>query len=211
MGQVIRGLRSVLSRAGFYDLFQNAVGAERSRRVIAREYLKAAKAESLSILDLGCGTARILRYLPFRCYLGLDFSPAYIQAARLRYPNRGEFLVADVSKALYREWAGRFDFVLMLGLLHHLDDGEAGALLSNVGPALNTGGCVVTVDPTIAPRSHPVSRFLAAQDRGCNVRVPDAYAALAAPAYDEITLTVRHDLLRIPYSHAILECRKPRS
>ena len=53
-----------------------------------------------------------------------------------------------------------------------------------------------------------MARWLAALDRGQNVRKADELVILAQEHFSTVNVTVRHDLLRIPYTHAILECQK---
>jgi SAM-dependent methyltransferase len=208
MSQVTNGPRVILSNARVYDFVQNALGVRRYRREIIAAYLRR-EPTALRILDVGCGTAEILEQLPPCVYVGIDMSAEYIEAAGRRYGDRGTFLRASVADAAFRDWDGQFDVALMLGLLHHLDDDEVVALFENVGPSLVAGGIAVTVDPTISPETHVVGRWLASRDRGRNVRSPAGYEALARRAFHEVSLSVRHDLLRVPYSHAILECSGP--
>jgi len=209
MGETTSGIRSMLSLAGVYDVVQNALGAEHYRREIAQSYLRSLSPQRLRILDVGCGTAQILRHLPECTYVGVDFSERYISAARKRYGDRGSFVCAEATQASFQQWIGQFDCVVMLGLLHHLEDAEVVALFRAVGPALAADGRLFAVDPTVAPDTHAVGRFLASRDRGRNVRPPHGYQELARLAYRDVTLHVRHDLLRVPYSHAVLECSRP--
>jgi len=44
------------------------------------------------------------------------------------------------------------------------------------------------------------------RDRGQYVRESAEYAMLAAQVFPEVRSFVRHDLLRIPYTHVILQC-----
>jgi SAM-dependent methyltransferase len=208
MSQVTSGLRAVLSNARVYDFVQNALGVRKYRREIVRAHLHPGQAP-LHILDVGCGTAEILAQLPECTYVGVDMSAEYIEAAQHRYAGRGTFLCTSVADAAFRSWDGQFHVALMLGLLHHLEDDEVLSLFRNVGPSLAAGGVVVTVDPTLAPETHALGRWLVSRDRGRNVRSPSGYEALARRAFHEVSLTLRHDLLRVPYSHAILECSRP--
>jgi SAM-dependent methyltransferase len=209
MSQITHGLWAVLSNPVLYDLVQNAQGAKRYRRTIAREYVAAAPSHRLRVLDVGCGTAAILPYLSECSYVGIDMSAEYIEAAKRRYGHRAEFLCVRIGDASFGEWREHFDLALMLGLLHHLEDPEALALLRSVGPSLAPGGRVVAVEPTITEHTHPIGRFLVARDRGRNVRSPEAYQSLARQAFHQVHLVVRHDLLRVPYSHAVLNCSRP--
>ena len=81
MPQTTTGVRSILSAAVFYDLFQRLVGADSLRETVASDYLLVGPHRR--ILDIGCGTAEILRFLPDDVeYVGFDASPEYIESAR---------------------------------------------------------------------------------------------------------------------------------
>ena len=51
-------------------------------------------------------------------------------------------------------------------------------------------------------------RFLR-MDRGEYVRELDEYLRLARQMFGEVLTEVRHDFLRIPYTHLIMDCQKP--
>ncbi|MGH3264643.1 MAG: hypothetical protein ACRDNS_21920, partial [Trebonia sp.] len=100
--------------------------------------------------------------------------------------------------------------VLAFGVLHHLDDRQAKEALRLAARGLARDGRVVTVDPVYAPGQSHVARAIIARDRGQHVRTLDAYEALAREAFSTVQAVVRHDLLRMPYSHCILESSVPR-
>ncbi len=203
MAQITSGLRAILSRPMVYDFVQSALGAQSSRRKLVRDHFRPKPAKTM--LDVGCGTGEITPHLPAGVnYLGIDLSPSYIASARQHYGHLGRFDVADASDPL-SSVDQPVDLVTCIGLLHHLDDDECVALFKSVQRLLTPGGRVVTVDPTFADGQHVIARELARRDRGRNVRKPEAYEALARSVFADVRTVVRHDLLRIPYTHCILE------
>ena len=96
---------------------------------------------------------------------------------------------------------------MAIGVLHHLDDDTAVEVFGLASASLAPGGRFVSIDPTIVDGQSPIARFLASQDRGQNVRTPEQTAQLLEPYFDDVSIVVRHDLLRVPYSHVIAEAR----
>ena len=204
MGQSTNGLRAVLGNPIIYDLLQTALGGKRSLRVYVAEYVDPAASDR--ILDVGCGTASVLDHLPVSVdYVGFDASARYIAAARERFAGRGQFFCKYATETTVGELGG-FDLVMSNGLLHHLDDDEVTSLFRAGAKALRPGGRMVTIDPCVSSRQGRVARYLIGRDRGLNVRSGEAYAALARPFFGSVGLSVRHDMLNVPYTHAILVC-----
>jgi SAM-dependent methyltransferase len=162
------------------------------------------------ILDIGCGPGDVLKHLPDVSYLGLDSSAKYIQAAQDRYGKRGRFIQADIRNASVDE-PGSYDLVLATGVLHHLDDEVALALFRLARLALRPYGRLVTIDGCFEKSQPAVATLLLRLDRGKFVRTLEGYMALASQVFPQIKSRVRHDLLRMAYSHLILECRAEES
>jgi SAM-dependent methyltransferase len=202
--QTTSGVRAVLSAARIYDSFQDLTGAGGARRRFADEYIRAKPGSR--ILDIGCGTGAILDHLPEVEYWGFDLSPAYIDTARKRYGARGAFFCGDVNRTALSDLP-RIDIVLALGVLHHLDDAGALGLLRLAGASLQAGGRLVTWDPCYVDGQSAFKRLLIGIDRGRNVRNERGYRSLCEAVFGTVEAHIRHDLLRIPYTHAIFECR----
>lgn len=198
-------MRSLLGEPGVYQLFSLMVGAQHSRSLYVSDFVKPR--ENDRILDIGCGPADILDHLPSVDYHGFDISQSYIDAAAARHGARGRFYCQRVSEAkALVDRPNSFDIVLATGVLHHLDDAEATSLFEIARRALAPGGRLVTLDGAYVEGQSRLARYLLSRDRGEYVRSPEAYAALARRVFDKVDVSVRHDLLRIPYTHAILEC-----
>ncbi len=71
---------------------------------------------------------------------------------------------------------------------------------------LKPGGKLVTCDGVWADGQSPAARWLLAKDRGEYVRSEREYVGIASQVFSNIRPSVRHDLLRIPYTHLILQC-----
>lgn len=203
MSQITSGIRAILSSPVVYDLFQAVMGAKKVRQELVRDFIRPEAGSK--ILDLGCGTAEILKYVPDTVeYWGFDISPEYIAAAKAEYGNRAHFFLGVPSEEDLVNLP-KFDRVLALGVLHHLNDGEAKRLFALARQALNHAGRVVAIDPCLALDQNPMARFLILRDRGRNVRDAQGYALLAQDSFKEVKGTTRHRSW-IPYTHWIMEC-----
>jgi cyclopropane fatty-acyl-phospholipid synthase-like methyltransferase len=126
--------------------------------------------------------------------------------ARKRFPH-GHFVCERVSRfSLAKQQT--FDVVLALGIVHHLDDQEATQLFQIAYDALEIGGTLVTLDGVWTHDQSALARWFLARDRGEHVRNEEEYVRLASQVFGKVKASIRHDLLRIPYTHLILECTR---
>lgn len=204
MAQTTNGVRAVLSHPRVYSSFQSLMGAHKFRTNFVSQFVRPFS--GMAILDIGCGPADILAYLPIVNYWGFDISEGYIAQARNTFGTRGHFhckqLQVDDLNGL-----PKFDVALSIGLLHHLDDPVALNVLLLAYQALKPGGRLLTVDPCLDPAQSSIARFLVRNDRGQNVREKSGYEALALGVFKAPKVEVRHQAW-IPYTHCIMECEK---
>ena len=206
MTEVSTGIRSVLAHPSVYELWSRAVGGVRARRILVNDYVRPRDGDR--ILDVGCGPGGVVEYLPSAVeYVGVDLNPDYIASARARFATgRREFRVGDAG-SLDSDLRG-YNIVMVFALLHHLDDTAAHGLFRLAAGALVEGGRLVTVDPVLTPDQSAAARAVVVRDRGQNVRTREEYLGLAAESFTDVSANIRSDLLRIPYTHCILEGSK---
>lgn len=204
MPQLTSGLRSILSNPFVYDTLQNLMGARKGRSEFVRKYITPVP--GVRILDIGCGTGRILDHLPNVIYYGFDLSNDYINAAQRRYGSTGNFYCAAIEHNTLAKLEP-FDIVIATGVLHHLGDEEAKSLFDLAYLSLKKGGRFITKDPCFSPEQNRIARFLVNQDRGQNVRTPDGYRHIATSVFPKPIGKIRHRTW-VPYTHWIMECTK---
>jgi len=199
--------RRLLQRPTIYKAFLDLVGSHAATLRFSTDFVRAKSGDR--ILDVGCGPGRLIPYLPRVDYCGIDLDPRYLAHARALYGASGarfhlRDLTADSSDFPERD----FEIVVAFGLLHHLDDAGAARLIDLCHERLRPGGRLVTIDSVIDSRQSRAARFLVSLDRGGHVRTAPAYEELAGRRFGSVTTTILHDLLRIPYTHVILDCTK---
>jgi SAM-dependent methyltransferase len=203
----VKQLSPVLSFPAVYRLFWRLIGGKSSSTIYLAEYVKPVPGEK--ILDLGCGPADVLHYLPEVHYTGLDISPEYIRSAERRFGSRGRFLCGDLGLGAIGEEQGTFDLVLATGVIHHLNDAQATGLFDLASRALRPAGRLITFDGCYVPQQSPMARWLLAKDRGKFVRRQEDYLRLASACFTKVEPHLRYDLLRVPYTHLIMRCDNP--
>lgn len=204
MAQITSGIRAIFSSPTVYSAFQNLMGARSVRRTLVDEFIRPTP--GCTVLDIGCGPADILAYLPGVKYWGYDISEAYIARANKRFGLRGKFHCQELMHTDVRKMP-QVDIVLALGLLHHLDDESAIGVLRLASQALKRGGRLLTFDPCFDAEQNPIARFLVGSDRGQNVRTKEGYHAIASAVFESPRVEVRHRAW-IPYTHCFMECTR---
>ena len=195
------GLRSkLLEMPLVYDLLQNGLSRSESREWFVKQVIRPKTGQR--ILDIGCGTASVLNQLDGVRYTGIDHNPEYISKAREQFGDRGEFICTDICD-MQLERTEQFDVVLMLRVLHHLPDDAVSEMIQMIPSILNGGGEMITLDCALADGQHPIAWLLAKLDRGRYARSPQRYRELLETHFELETEIVRHDLLKVPYTHAI--------
>lgn len=196
-------MKALLALPSIYKIFTSLVGGN-ILKTFADDYIKAKNGNK--ILDIGCGTANILEYLPKVKYTGFDISQKYIDAAIKKYAEKGFFFCKEVTKGVIKE--KEFDIILALGVLHHLNDRECAELYDLAQNSLKQNGRLITIDACYVETQSIFEKYIISIDRGKYIRTIKEYLALANIKFYDVNIHIRHDLIRIPYCHIIMECTK---
>lgn len=88
-------------------------------------YLRFLIPAGSNILDLGCGTGRLLSELQPKMGVGIDISERMIEVARQNYPDY-KFIQGDVEEKTFIETIrGPFDYIILSDTVGSLDDCES--------------------------------------------------------------------------------------
>jgi SAM-dependent methyltransferase len=199
-------LKNILQISHVYRYFTELIGGMKVRKFWIEKYVRPW--EGARLLDIGCGPADILEFLPNVQYVGFDMNPRYISAAQKRWGFRGTFVHQSVESISSMDTFVNFDLVTAFGVLHHLDDQQALGLISLAYRVLKSGGKFITLDGCFRDSISTMARFLLKHDRGRFIRRESEYLELVYKKFD--CLKVSYDIgpLRVPYSAVVLECEK---
>jgi ubiquinone/menaquinone biosynthesis C-methylase UbiE len=98
--------------------------------------------QGLRSLDLGCGPGAFSDLFAGDDYVGADLNARYIEWARKH--RKGSYIACDARQVPLPD--GRFDQVLIFGLLHHLPDDVTRAVLGEARRLLVPGGRVLVIE-----------------------------------------------------------------
>lgn len=129
-----------------YNRKDQKPASRRARRQRLRHSLARARVPAdARMLELGCGAGWSVDYLAGRygSYVGLDYSEKLIDYARAFNTRPAvEFRLDNIKSAAFDE---PFDLVFAIGVLHHMDDIEAG--VRRAAAHLKPGGWLVANEP----------------------------------------------------------------
>lgn len=194
----------VLGTAWGWQAFKTVTGGKNEMSTIAGEYLDARPGRR--ILDVGCGFGDMVEYVKGADYVGVDLSQEYIDHAKANHGDKGQFVLANLTDLPELGLDG-FDVAVAVGVLHHLTNDEATAMLAALPAVLKPGGKFIAVEPVWHPEQKTTARVLAALDRGRYVRDEAQYTSLVDQHFDSVTTTIRTDLFWFPYTHCIIEAQ----
>ena len=131
-------ISKLLDEPFFYDLIQLPLGMDFYK--VAKD--KITKYPHKSVIEIGCGTGKLLSYLKPKKYLGLDINERYLNHAKKHYQRSGIiFLIQDATKI--NKIDGYYDLLLMINFIHHLSTKELRTVLKRILENVNFSRIIV--------------------------------------------------------------------
>lgn len=133
--------------------------------------------DSLSVLDLGCGSSPMAIEIGSLNYMGVDTNKKKIQFMRNRLPYYNYVYLPEYHSKK------QSDVVMAVEVIEHLPDYlSAGGFILSMSDATKTGGTVIIATPDY---SKPLWKFI---ERVYGVLMPSAYASDHKVRFNEKTL-----------------------
>ena len=187
-----------------YEAFQYLMGAHQGRKYLVSRFIDPYPVKT--VLDIGCGPAGILAYLPDVDYYGFDISEAYIARAKETHGEKGKFFARHLA-AEDIDKLPKFDVVLLSGVLHHVTDEAAVTILKLAYEALKPGGRLITIDGCLVEDQNRIARYLIEHDRGQNIKTENGYIQLARNVFVDVDSNIYHRTW-IPYTLCYMVCTR---
>ena len=146
-----------------------------------------------------------LEYIKDPVYFGYDISQKYIKYAKKKYKTKGIFVCKYFTKKKLKKLP-KFDYVLLIGILHHLNNDQIMDLLKLIKKTLKKGGRLITLDPIYVRNQNYFAKFLISHDRGKNIKTKRQYLKILKLFFRANISKIYHQNF-IPYTWFTMNCK----
>lgn len=185
-------------------IFQKIMSGTHFRKRIIKNNIKNKK---IKVLDIGCGPAEILQYIPNSIYYGYDIDKRSIDYAKKKYKDKNHHFYCKNFEKKDLKKLPKFDHIILFGILHHLKNKEIRIILSLCKKVMKKKATLLTEDPIYVKNQNFVAKFLIGRDRGMNVRKKNEYLSLVNVHFKSIKASITHQVF-IPYTWFSMICKK---
>jgi ubiquinone/menaquinone biosynthesis C-methylase UbiE len=201
MGQKENIIYNILSSPFIYSSFQKLMKGDKIRKKILTNVIKK---NNPHILDIGCGLGDSLDYINNAVYYGYDISKRYINHAKKKYKTKGNFICRNFTKKEIKKLP-KFDYTLLIGILHHLTNKQIINLLKLIKIVLKKDGKIITLDPIYKDKQNFFAKFLISHDRGMNIKTKKKYLKLVGDLF-KYKKCKTYNQSFIPYTWFTMTC-----
>ncbi|MCA9038190.1 MAG: class I SAM-dependent methyltransferase [Planctomycetaceae bacterium] len=157
-------------------------GFVQHRQIIKSHLSSTGRDVAWKVLDIGCGTGLYAAHFPANQYVGIDISPVYTNAARSKFPEH-RFETGDARQLTFK--GDDFDAAFISGVIHHLTDDDAVAVLKEAIRVIKPSGRLVVWEDIPAPWWNIVGHVAHRLDLGACIRAADGYRKLIEHALSD--------------------------
>lgn len=112
------------------------------KKIIARFFEQSSGIAGKSVLDLGCGTGILAPLVTQSGYFGVDVDEGLIKYAKKKHPGY-LFETVDATKLRLGK---KFDYIMVVGVIHHLNDTGVKKFIKTIDIHLKRGGKVLIIE-----------------------------------------------------------------
>lgn len=125
---------------------QQLIGGTRDKSALVLRHYRG----EIRVLEIGCSLGNLsdaFRRFEAVSYKGIDLDASAIAIARRRFADRPNFKFETSLIEELAEKAEQYDYVLIAGVLHHIDDQSAVSMISSSWAVTGPGGLLVASEP----------------------------------------------------------------
>lgn len=201
MGEIVKRL---LKFPEVYNLYQSLIGADSYLKKFAHAFLKDDNKQLIKILDVGCGTSNIVKFLGKNVdYVGFDCSKKYIEYSKRKYPNH-LFLNKSVLEKI--DTIQNFDVIISLGVMAALNDETLKDMLAILRSYANKNTKILLADMNYSQSASKLEKFLCKNERNSYIRGEKDYLNILSQFFNIENIHHWDKVYRIPYHKIIFEC-----
>ena len=196
----------------FYNLLQKIMSGEKFREKIIKKNFNKKFNKEIKILDIGCGSAVILKTIKDisdshlknygltlkYVYYGYDINSKSIEFAKKNFSRFNHFFFnKKLSGSSFKN--KRFDYIFLLGVLHHLNAKDSDIILKLSKKLLKKNGKLIMEDPVYINSQNFIARKIIDFDKGNFVRSDIEQKKLCRTYLRDMSFKVYHEKF-IPYT-----------
>ena len=179
-----------------YSFIQKLI-LKKSLNSDAASLLKLLKVKN--VIDIGCGDSDVLNYYKFdksQKYYGYEANSYFINKLKNKFKEKHIlFFKKNINDINFNKFNPKNSIILMIGVLHHLDDLSIKKFLSKTKKFK-----ILSIDAVILQNQSFITKILYYLDRGNYIRYLNDYKKLLVNFKYKL---IHNRYLRLPYDHVM--------